>query len=49
MPLDEPEVQRKVLQDESLVIIEEASKGQVEGLRKHVESRIINVNEASVK
>ena len=32
--LHEPEVQRKVLQDEVLSIIEEASKVLVEGLRR---------------
>ena len=44
-----PQVQRKVLQDEELAIVEEASKEEVEGLSRCVEVRNANVNEALVE
>ena len=47
MVLNDPEVQRKVLQDEVLSIKEEASKGDVGGLRTYVEVHKMNANEAS--
>ena len=47
MVLHDPAVQRKVLQDGVGSIIEEASEWEVEGLRRHVEAHIININEAS--
>ena len=48
MELYDLEFQNKVLQDEELAIIEEASKEDLEGLRMHVEVHIMNVNESSV-
>ena len=45
--LHDPEVQRKVLKDDTVLIIEEASKGEFEGLRTHVEVNGIDVNKAS--
>ena len=41
------EVQRKVLQDEVVAIIEDSSKGEVTGLGRHVEVYSMNKNEAS--
>ena len=43
------EVQKKVLKDEVLAIIEEASKEEVGGLRRHVEVHNMNVNVASME
>ena len=37
-------MQKKVLKDKALVIIEDASKEEVEGLRRHVEVHSMNVN-----
>ena len=47
MALHDPAVQRKVLQDEVTAITEEASEGEVEGLRKCVEMRSMSMSEAS--
>ena len=44
--LHDLESQKKVFQDEELAIIEEASKDEVEGLRRCAEVRSMNVNEA---
>ena len=38
----------KLLKDDVLTIMEEASKQEVEGLKRHVEVHTINVNNASV-
>ena len=45
----ESEEQRKVLQDEVSVIVEEASKEEVAGLRRRVKFHSINVSEASLE
>ena len=46
--LRNPEVQDKVLKDEVLAIIEEASKEEVYELRRYIEVHSMNVNNASV-
>ena len=40
--LNKPEVQSNVLWENSLVIKEEARKGEVEGLRRRAEVRSVN-------
>ena len=45
--LHDPEAHRKVLKYDAVAIIEESSKGEVEGLRMHIEVNGINVNKAS--
>ena len=47
--LIEPEVQRKVSQDEVLAIVEEVRKEEVVGSRRHAEVCGLNVSEALVK
>ena len=47
--LHEPEVQRKVLQDEVLAIAEESSKEEIVGLRRCVEVHSLSVNEVSAE
>ena len=47
--LHDPEVQKKVLKEEVLVIMEEASEEAIEGLNRHVQIHTINLNEASVE
>ena len=47
--LHESEVQKKVSQDKVLEIVEEVSKEDIAGLRRHVEVRSLNVNGASVE
>ena len=47
--LHELEVQNKVLKDEVLATIEEASKEEVEGLRRRAEVHRMKVNEASAQ
>ena len=42
-------MQRKVLQDEVLLIVEAASREEVEWLRRHVTMHSMNVNEASAE
>ena len=37
--LNDPEIQKKLLKEEVLGIIEEASKEEVEGLRRNVEAK----------
>ena len=46
--LHNPEVQIKVSKDEALNILEEESKEEVEGLKRHVEVPTMNVNNVSV-
>ena len=46
--LHNPEVQKKVLKEESLKIMVEACKEEVEGLRRYVAVHKINLNAASV-
>ena len=47
--LHNPEVQKKVLKEEALVIVEEARKEVIKGLSTHVQICKINLNEASVE
>ena len=49
MVLHDPEVQKKVLKEEVLVIMEEANKEVIEGLSRCVQIHNINLNEASVE
>ena len=49
MVLHDPEVQKKVLKEEVLVIMEEANEEAIEGLKRYVQIHTINLNEASVE
>lgn len=44
-----PEVQKKLLKEEVLVIIEEASKEEIKGLSRYVQIHKIDLNEASTE
>ena len=48
MVLHDPEVQRKVLEEEVLVIKDEAEKDAIKGLSDNVQIHRLNVNEASL-
>ena len=47
--LHKPEMQKKVLKEEVLAVIEEASKEEAYGLRRCVEVHSVNVNISSVE
>ena len=47
--LHDPEVQKKVLKEEVLVIMEEANEEAIEGLNRYVQIHTIKLNEASVE
>ena len=47
--LHDPEVQKKVLKEEVLVIMEEANEEAIEGLNRYVQLHTIKLNEASVE
>ena len=49
MELHNSEVQKNVLKEEVLVIMEEASKEEIEGLSRHLQIYKINSNEASTE
>ena len=49
MAFHDLEVQKKVLQDEALQIIEEASEEEEEDLRRHEEVHSMNLSEVSVE
>ena len=49
MVLHNPEVQKKVLKEEALEIIEYARKEVIKGLNRHVQIHKINLNEASIE
>ena len=47
--LHNPEMQKNVLKEEALVIMEEAIKEEIEGLSRHVQIHKIDSNEASAE
>ena len=46
--LHSPDVQKKALQEDALETIEEESKGEVVGLRMHVEAHKMNGNDGTI-
>ena len=47
--MHDPEELRKLLKDEVLIIIEEAEKDVINGLRRHVQIHKLSVNEVSIE
>ena len=49
MVLHGPEVQKKLLKEESLVIMEKSDKEMIKGLSRCVQIHKLNLNEASIE